>query len=156
MNKSTVTGIALITIGAVFLLPNFTNLSLLELWPVLMLGPGILFFVSYFYDKKSYGLLMPGSILTVYGLLFFICAIFGWHWLQQLYPLYLIGPGIGFFLMYSLGRKEVGLLIPGAVLTALGVILLLNTTDFGEFWPVVIILAGVLLIVKSRRKPPAV
>jgi hypothetical protein len=156
MNKSVITGIALITIGIIFLLPSFTDLSLRELWPVLMLGPGILFFVSYFSDRKSYGLLMPGSILTVYGLLFFFCSIFGWYWIRELWPFYLVGPGAGFILMYYFGKKETGLLVPGAVLTSLGVIFLLSTTDYGYLWPLVIIIAGVLLIVKSRRKPPTV
>ena len=156
MNNSVITGIALITIGIIFLLPNFIDLSLRELWSVLMLGPGILFFVSYLSDRKSYGLLMPGSILTVYGLLFFFCTFFGWYWIRELWPFYLIGPGVGFILMYYFGRKETGLLVPGAVLTLLGVIFLLGTTDYGYLWPLVIIIAGVLLIVKSRLKPPAV
>ena len=155
MNKSVITGIALITIGVIFLLPNFTDLSLRDLWPVLMLGPGILFFVSYLSDRKSYGLLMPGTILTTYGLLFLFCTLFGWYWLEVLWPVYLIAPGVGFILMYYLGKKETGLLVPGAVLTLLGLIFLLNTAEVGYLWPVVIILAGVALIVKSRLKRPA-
>lgn len=154
MNKSVITGVALITIGIIFLLPNFTELTLRELWPVLMLGPGILFFVSYISDKRNYGLLMPGSVLTTYGLLFFFCTIFGWYWMRELWPFYLIGPGIGFFLMYYLGKKETALLVPGAILSLIGVIFLLDSTDYGHLWPLAIIIAGVLLILKSRRKKP--
>ena len=155
MNKSVITGIALITIGAIFLLPNFTDVSLKDLWPVLMLGPGLLFFVGYICDRKSYGLLMPGSILTVYGLLFFSLTLFGWEWIGELWPLYLIGPGVGFILMHYLGKKETGLLVAGTIFTLLGVILLLVATGCGFIWPIVIILAGVLLILHGRSKPPA-
>jgi hypothetical protein len=154
MNKSVVTGIALITIGIIFLLPNFTDITLRELWPVLMLGPGILFFASFLSDRRNYGLLMPGSMLTTYGLLFFFCTVFGWYWMEDLWPFFLLGPGMGFCLMYYFGKKEIGLLVPGTIFTLLGVIFLLNLTDYGHFWPLAIIVAGILLIVRSRRKSP--
>lgn len=156
MNKSLVTGIVLIVIGGVFLLPGFTDLTLRDLWPVLMLAPGILFFLGFLADRKSYGLLMPGAILTTYGLVFFYCTISGWSSMQVLWPFYLVGPGIGFFLMYHFGRKETALLVPGTILTLLGLIFILRSTDYDYLWPVVIIIAGAVLILNSRRKHPDV
>ena len=154
MNKSVATGIALIVIGVIFLLPNFTNLTLGDLWPLLMLTPGILFFLGYAADRRNYGLLMPGAILSTYGLLFFYCTLAGWHLMRDLWPLYLIGPGLGFFLLYFFGKKETGLLIPGFILTLLGAIFLLGSTDYEYLWPLIIIIAGVLIILRSRRKAP--
>ncbi len=156
MNKSVATGIALIVIGVIFLLPNFTNLSLRELWPLLMLAPGVLFFLGFLADRKSYGLLMPGAILTTYGLLFLYCTLAGWYWMTDLWPLFLLGPGIGFILMYLYGKKEMALLIPGSILLLLGGIFLLSTTEYEYLWPLAIIIAGALLILKSRRKNPDV
>ena len=130
MNKSVVTGIVLIIIGLIFLLPSFTNLTLRDLWPVLMLGPGILFFLGYIADRKNYGLLMPGAILTTYGLLFLYCSLTDWYMMRSLWPLYLIGPGIGFFLLYYFGKKETALLVPGSILTILGLIFLVRSTDY--------------------------
>jgi predicted membrane protein len=154
MNKSVVTGIVLIIIGLIFLLPSFTNLTLRDLWPVLMLGPGILFFLGYIADRKNYGLLMPGAILTTYGLLFLYCSLTDWYMMRSLWPLYLIGPGIGFFLLYYFGKKETALLVPGSILTILGLIFLVRSTDYDYLWPVVIIAAGLLLIFRSKRKSP--
>ena len=154
MNKSLITGVMLIVIGSVFLLPSFTDLTLRDLWPVLMLAPGILFFLGFIADRKSYGLLMPGAILTIYGLAFFYCTITGWSAVNILWPFYLIGPGIGFFLMYYFGKKETALLVPGTILTLLGLIFLLRSTDYDYLWPVAIILAGVLIIVIGKRKRP--
>lgn len=156
MNKSLVAGIVLIVIGIIFLLPGFTDLTLRDLWPVLMLAPGILFFLGFIADRRSYGLLMPGAILTTYGLVFFYCTIFGWYWIQDLWPFYIVGPGIGFLLMYRFGRKETALLVPGAIMTLLGLIFLLHSTDYEYLWPVAIIIAGALLILKGRRKQPDV
>lgn len=154
MNKSVITGTVLIVIGTIFLLPNFTDLTLRDLWPVLMLAPGVLFFVVFFMDRRNYGLLMPGAVLTTYGLLFFFCTLWGWYWMTDLWPLFLIGPGLGFFLMYFFGKKETGLLVPGFILTLLGAIFLLRSTDYEYLWPLAIIVAGVALILKSRRTNP--
>jgi uncharacterized membrane protein HdeD (DUF308 family) len=154
MNKSVVAGIVLIIIGLIFLLPSFTNLTLRDLWPVLMLCPGILFFLGYVADRKNYGLLMPGAILTTYGLLFLYCSLTDWYQMRDLWPLYLIGPGIGFFLLYYLGRKETVLLVLGSILTILGLIFLIRSTDYDYLWPVIIIGAGLLLILNSRQKNP--
>jgi hypothetical protein len=155
MNKSVITGMALITIGAIFLLPNFTSLTLRDLWPILMFGPGILFFAGFLSDRNNYGLLMPGSILTTYGLLFLTCSIFGWEEMELLWPAFILGPGAGFLLMYFFGKKELGLLIPGAIFSTLALLFFFHTTRYGEFWPLIIIAAGVLLILNSRKKPPA-
>ena len=154
MNKSLIMGIMLIIIGSVLLLPSFTDLTLGDLWPVLMLAPGILFFLGFVADRKSYGLLMPGAILTTYGLVFFYCTISGWSAMHELWAFYLVGPGIGFFLMYYFGKKETALLIPGTVLTLLGLIFILRSTDYDYLWPVAIILAGVLIIMIGKRKRP--
>jgi hypothetical protein len=155
MNKSVITGIALITIGAIFLLPNFTELTLRDLWPILMLGPGVLFFIGFSADRRNYGLLMPGSILTTYGLLFLFNSIVGWQMMEVLWPTFMLGPALGFLLMYFLGKKEMGLLVPGIVFGILTLTFFLHNTGFASFWPVLIIIAGIILIIKSRKKPPA-
>jgi hypothetical protein len=56
--------------------------------------------------------------------------------------------------MYYFGKKETGLLIPGSILTALGAIFLLLTTDYSYLWPATIIVVGIILILKSRRDQP--
>jgi hypothetical protein len=155
MNKSLITGVTLIIIGTVFLLPNFTELTLRELWPVLMLGPGILFFLGYLADRRSYGLLMPGAILTAYGLLFMYCSLFGWYWMRDLWPVYLVGPGLGFLLMYRFGPREQALLIVGILLSALGLVFLAVTAEVSYLLPVLIIILGIVLIVRGKRTTQA-
>jgi hypothetical protein len=72
--------------------------------------------------------------------------------MRDLWPFYLIGPGIGFFLMYFFGRKETGLLVPGTILILLGAIFLLRATEYENLWPLLIIIAGIILIFKNRRR----
>ena len=144
--RSAIPGILLIVLGIIFFLPNITSIRMHELWPFFILGLGIYFFILFFTDRTNFGLLMPASVLTVMGLLFLYCAMVGWYTMNTLWPLFIIGPGIGFFLMYALGRKERGLLIPAFILTGLGCIFLMGTAGAEDYWPVILILIGALML----------
>ena len=149
--KSLLQGIALIALGTLFLLSNFTELRARELWPLFVLSPGLYFFLVFLMDRTNYGVLMPATVLTVTGLLFFYCAFEGWYLMRMLWPLFIIGPGLGFLLMYILGKKEKGLLIPGAILSGIGGIFLLGFTESEYLWPVILIAIGVFLLLRSKR-----
>jgi len=47
--------------------------------------------------------------------------------------------------------------LPGIILLVLGIVLLIRETwywfDFGEFWPVLLIIAGLFLIFRKRKDP---
>ncbi len=153
-NKSLVPGIFLILLGLVFLLPNFTQLTLGDLWPLFVLGPGIYFFILFLQDRKNYGVLMPGTILMVIGLLFSYCTIAGWDAMNTLWPLFIIAPGLGFFLMFSFGKKERGLLIPAWILTGIGGAFLVarNLQEPNVFVALILIAIGVFLLFKGMRR----
>jgi len=146
-------GLALIILGALFLSDNFGYLDLDfgKIWPLIIVVAGGGFWIGYFQNRKNYGLLMPGTILIVYGLIFWYCAQEGWYNMQYLWPGFMIGPGVGFFMLYLLGDKEKGLLIPAAILTGMGLIFLFSLTDFAQFWPIILIVVGIYLIYKHYR-----
>lgn len=150
--RSLVPGVILIALGILFLLPRFFQIHVSELWPIFVIGGGIAFYVGFFADRTNYGLLMPGTILTVIGLLFFYCTIEGWYMMENLWPFFIIAPGLGFVLMYMLGTKEQGLLIPAGILITLGTFFLLGRTEYDYLWPIVLIAFGVLLLVAPKRK----
>jgi hypothetical protein len=151
--KDVIIGVVLITLGILFLLDN---LDLIEinfglLWPVLIILAGLFFVVGYLYDRKNYGLLMPATLLITYGLLFWYCVITDWDSMQELWPVFLIGPGLGFYFMYLLGGKEKGLLIPAGILVGLGLIFLLSSGGMLKYWPLILIACGVYLIYKHYK-----
>ena len=150
--KSLFPGIALIVLGIVFLLPNFTDLRARDLWPAFVLGPGIFFYVSYFADRSNYGLLMPATILTVIGVMFFYCIFEGWYMMRYIWPLFIVGPGLGFLLMHQFGKKEKGLLIPGGILTGVGVLFLIGSGASEYLLPVILIGVGILLLFQTRGR----
>jgi len=153
-NRSPVPGILLIVLGVLFLIANISNYSLESLWPIFVLGPGVAFIVMFFRDRNNYGVLMPGTILSVIGLVFFACTMYGWHQMEQLWPFFVMAPGLGFVMMYVFGKRERGLLIPAGILTGLGLIFLLGVNESEYLWPGILILAGLLFLVRWKKEDP--
>lgn len=161
--KSLVAGIILIALGLIILGDNlgFYLFSWDMFWPWFLIIGGALFLIGWMTDREKYGLLMPASILLTYGFMFLYSSYDGWWHMDVLWPYFLIGPGLGFLLMYFLGKRESGLLIPASILLGLGVIFLMGRGTGRFFWPILIIIIGIILLVKSRRKdlvapvPPA-
>ena len=72
--------------------------------------------------------------------------------MTYLWPVFIIGPGIGFFLMYLLGPKEKGMLIPASILTGLGILFMLSKSGIMRYWPILLIVLGIVLIVRYQMK----
>jgi len=151
-SRSPVPGIILIVLGVAFLIANFAHYNLESLWPIFVLAPGVAFLVLFFRERTNYGLLMPGTILTVIGLLFFVCTMNGWQQMEHLWPLFMMAPGLGFLMMYFFGKRERGFLVPAGILTGLGLIFLLNESESEYVWPIVLILLGLLVLLRGTRK----
>jgi hypothetical protein len=146
-------GIGLVILGLLFLFENFgyIEFDFGEIWPVFVVLGGVGFWLGFFKDRTNIGLLMPGTILVTYGLLFWYCSAQGWYHMQALWPFFLIGPGIGFFLMYLFGEREKGLLIPAGILTGLGILFMFRYWMYLRYWPVILIILGIVLIAKHMR-----
>lgn len=151
--KSLIWGLILIIIGLIFLGNNlgWFYLSWNNLWPLLMVGGGILFWFGWLTNRKESGLIMPGTILIGYGLLFLYCTLYGWDYMENLWQVFLLMPGLGFLLMYLLPpQHERGLLIPGFILTGMALIFWFDRTFMQYFWPLLLIGVGVYLLLKNR------
>ena len=148
-------GVILIVLGLIFLLPNFTSWRFDELWPLLILAVGATFLVGYLENRTNYGLLMPATILIVIGCLFLYTETSGWHHMAELWPVFMLAPGIGFFMMYLFGKKEKGLLIPASILTGIGVIFLFGQSEYGYLWPIILIIVGIVLLMNSKPRTPS-
>ncbi len=153
--RSPLPGIILIVLGVLFLIANFSDVHLDSLWPIFVLGPGVAFIVLFFRNRKDYGVLMPGTILTVIGILFFICTLTGWDQMQHLWPLFIMAPGLGFIMMYLFGKHERGFLIPAGILTGLGLIFLVDANESDYLWPIVLILIGLLFLLRWKKEAPS-
>lgn len=160
--KSFIPGIVLIIIGTVFL---FNELNIFyfrwrHLYPLLMLGGSALFFTSMF-TKKEKGAIFPASVLLILGLFFFMrnFDIFSldyyFYYIEDFWPIFLVALGSGFVALFFVRSEDWGVLIPGSILLFLGVIFFLRNTgliywqDFADYWPVVLIVIGLSIVVRS-------
>jgi hypothetical protein len=150
--RNLIWGSVLIFVGLVFFIGNLHDVGIESLWPVFPLAAGIAFCAGYLVNRQNYGLLMPGTILTFIGALFFYCEFYGWWRMENLWPLFVLAPAAGFLSLYfGGGRKEPGLLVPAGILFVTGIFFLLISVHAGRYWPVFLILAGIVIIVSKGR-----
>ena len=146
-------GYLLIGIGVILLIGNMSRFGMEVLWPIFPFAVGVSFFISYFMQKKDVGLLMPGTILVVISILFFYCAISGWWNMETLWPVFILAPAVGFIVLYIFGNRDSSFLIPAVILSCVGAIFLMLSHGFGDFWPIFLIVAGIVLIILTRKTP---
>jgi uncharacterized membrane protein YoaK (UPF0700 family) len=87
-------------------------------------------------DANRLANMVIGLVLVVLGVLFLLGQLFGINLLQFTWPLFIIVPGLLFFVGMVLGGKKVGgLAIPGSIVTMVGLILLYqNLSNHWESW----------------------
>jgi len=149
-------GLLLLFIGVLLILANFGVIEIVwdNLWPLFLLIPGILFELSYFIYRKDAGLLVPGGILITYGLLFLVNVNYGWHLMDNLWPIFPLGVAIGLFQLFLFGGREKGLLIPVGILGAISLFFLINNLLFVNFRllvGIVLVVVGIWVIFKKIR-----
>jgi len=148
-----VTGLVLVCLGVIFLADNldYIELDFSNIWPWLVILAGLAFVLGYLKNKKNYGLLLPATILIVFGLLFLYTSLEDWESMNTLWPVFLIGPGLGFYFMYQFGAKEKGLLIPAVILVGMGLLFILGLDHILKYWSLILIAMGAYLIYKHYR-----
>mgnify|MGYP006278720701 CR=1 FL=1 len=138
-------GIILILVGVIFLLRNLDIVRIYNWWPIILLLIGVAFFVGWMRDRQQSGMLLPAGIFLVLGVQFLF--------LHASWPIYLLAPAAGFWLMYFLGERDVGLLVPASVLTVIALVFWLEDSFLAEWWPALLIILGVILLIFPRRAP---
>ncbi len=152
--RSLVWGIIFILVGLLFLGNNlhWWSLRWQEIWPLLMIAAGIVLFFGWLANRKEVGILMPATILVMYGAMFEYSAVNGWYWMDHLWPIFILAPGVGFFLMYFAGGREQSMAVAGTVLTAVAFAFWAGKEVSRYFWPMVLILIGLYLLYSANQK----
>lgn len=159
MKKSKIyLGAFFVLIGVLFLLNNMgLNINLGFYWPVVLLIPGVIFWISFYQDKekRSSAILIPGTILIVYSLYFFFNQMNEYLYAGETSFIFTLGIALGFFAAYYYAKDRLtvkGYLIPAWILTGVALINLLGTTTQWEWWPIFLIGIGVYLLYKNGQK----
>ena len=147
-------GAILVLLGLLFLLNNFYRfLDAERLWPLFLLIPVIPLAINWLQKgREAAGAVIPITILVFYS------GYFLWlshtHWLDAgtTWPNFLIGPGLGFFLLYVIERKG-ALLVPALILIGLAAAFYSGIYDTSLPLGAFLILAGGLLVLRGMVKP---
>lgn len=161
-------GTVLIIIGALFLLIQITNVNVGGFtWPFFIILPGLLLLAAAFVSGKAAALAIPGSIVTMIGLILFMQNVTGrfetWSYVWALIP---AAVGIGIFIQGSLTHND-KLRSDGNRLTLIGLAMLLAFAAFFELlifnsftdrfiWryglPILLIGVGAYLLVRRNAR----
>ncbi|MBO2943233.1 hypothetical protein JJQ72_04460 [Paenibacillus sp. F411] len=156
--KDLALGLFIIAAGLFILLGKLGFFAFLgrNLWPLLLLVPGVLLHLWYFTRRRSAELLIPAGILTVYGVLFLICSLGGWHLLNALWPILILGVGVGIYEYdFFESPRSRGAFLVSSGLIALSLLLLVFTwwgTSVIYVVALGLIIAGVWMIYGRSRK----
>ena len=147
-------GIILVLLGLLFLLNNFYRfLDAEQLWPLFLLIPVIPLAISWLEKgREGAGAIIQITILVLYS------GHFLWlihtHWLGAgtTWPNFILAPGLGFFLLYTIERKG-ALLVPAFIMIGLAAAFYSgiydNSLPLGAF----LVMAGGLLVLRGKTKP---
>lgn len=155
-NKQHAIGIFIVIAGVVILLGKLGVIGFLgkALWPLLILIPGLLAHYFVFARMVPSIVLVPGGMLTVYGLLFIFCNWFGWDKMKYAWPVLILGVAVGLYEYYlSDPYQSRGVFVAAAALGVVSLLLLFITlwNSMLYFLAFVLILLGLWLV--FRRKP---
>jgi len=154
-------GAAFLFFGIMGLLAAFNviRFSMDFIWPLFILIPGIAFETSFFAGgrkKRDAGILVPGGILIVIGLLFYANIFYGWNLMQFLWPVFILAPAFGLFQLYLFGSREKGILVPVFILGFIGCIfLLVNLSSIDLFqilFSILLVALGTFMLFKLFYK----
>ena len=147
-------GVVFIVIGAVILAGNVFDLRINAetWWPVIFLIIAVVMFSNFWHKPaENAGVLVPTGVFLVLFLIFEYCAVFGWWHMETLWPGFIAAPGVGMLFLY-LARRDSGTLVSASILIGISLLFFVFSGRYSDFWPVVLIIAGVLMVLRNVRK----
>ena len=149
-------GLLIIIAGIVILLGKLGVFGFLgrSLWPLAILIPGLLLQALYFNRRGQSILLIPGGALTVWGLLFGICNIWGWGLMSHLWPALILGVVVGLYeyYVYENPRSSIALWVSSILGLFSLAFILLSLMKTGVLYILAIVLMAFGLWLILRRK----
>lgn len=159
--KSLVLGALFVVAGGALLLHTSGKLTgILPFWPILLLVLGLYLLYRVYILGGAEGLVFYGIFAAQAGafLLLLNAELMGNYYFQNLWPFFMLFAGVA-LLIFGLQRKgthRVRYLIPAVSIILLAGVFLLFSLGFirvslkrilAQFWPIILILCGVFLIV---------
>ncbi len=170
-------GLILIVIGG-WLFANSLGLpapGIETFWPIFPTLVGAWLLITWLLSQNrqaNHGIAIPAMINLLTGLFFFgfTMGFFEWGDMAYLWPIFPLIVGVAFLVAWTFSLFQAwGLLIPGGITSAVGLIALSLTTHYADRpwlklifsgWPIILILIGISILARGlltpyRAGPPA-
>ncbi len=159
---SIVPGILIILLGSVLFVHemDWFHFDWYNLYPLIFLLMGAALILISILDR-NHNPMFWGTILLLLGVLFLMrnYGYLNYFSFREVWPVFLIIIGLAFVTSFLLRPNDLGMLIPAGFLIIPGSALLLRKLHFwaayeyvANFWPLLIVLVGVVIVVKSLKK----
>lgn len=148
-------------VGGALLAPLGIALSWPQLWPFVIILAGLAFWLPLLVwpeqRAKIAGLVMPGTIITINGLLFLYPNTTGdWESWSYLWTIEPISVGVGLLLLYLLTNRPPGLLLAAEIVGGIGLFFFVLFASIFGGWirfvlPIITIAVGCLFLLRGVR-----
>lgn len=165
-NSSIIIGLIFILIGVGLLVDKMDlfDFGWQQIYPVIFILISVISFINVFAGQKNSA--FWGGVFGVLGAFFFLrnFDLIPFFWFYEYWPIFLIALGVGFIVLYIFNPRDWGVLIPGTILTGLGLLFIFESMDLIEdvlevaweivwtYWPLALVLLGVGLILSSLKR----
>jgi hypothetical protein len=132
--------------------------DLVQWWPIFLLIGGIAFIATFVLGRQhGAGLLFLGTGNLLLGIFFLLITLgpLRWRDMGTLWPAFPLIGGLTFLAVWLVDREGIALLVPAAIGLAVGFLgfimtfRILETRVVADGWPMLLILAGLAVILKS-------
>jgi len=153
-------GLFLVVLGLYFLAPLFgldISINFGLIWPFFMIVPAVGLWATCFAsseEPRDVGIVIPATILSVLGGLFLVMGVTDWKYIENLSFIFPFSVALAFWAAWLLGNRQVGFLIPAAILTLVSMIVFgaVNYTPY--LLPLVLIGVGAIVIFRGKGSRP--
>jgi hypothetical protein len=165
-DSNLMTGLILILIGGGLLLKRagLLDFGWEETYPVALLLLAAMSIVSVAKGEKNHA--FWASFLLICGLFSFFknYGVIDSLWSVNFWSILLLAFGLSFFALYALKPQDWGVLVPGSILTAFGMVAILDDLNISwfnlrhiiDYWPLILIVIGAGIIFSSLKRKPIV
>ncbi|KGX87062.1 membrane protein [Pontibacillus litoralis JSM 072002] len=150
-------GILFIVIGSILLLENFGFIHYGFIsWPITLLLTSLGFHIAFFLTGKrpeNAGLLVPGGILLILSIYFYIDILTNYQYTTYTWPTIILAPAFGLFELWYFGGRNKGLWVPISVLTIVAALFYAQAflAILLELWPIALIAVGIYFIFGKKQ-----
>ena len=152
--KDAYKAIFLIVAGILLLLANLhiIDIAIHDLWPLAIIFAGVMSLQQWLSEKENTGHLFTAVLLLVIGLFFQILTATSWSYVEVFWPIFILAPGLAMLARsFASDGEDKGSRISAFILIGVASVFFILNSPFDEYWPLILIVVGIVILFQSKR-----